>query len=95
MIALIQIVKNKNVLHYFFILITFYVNIIIVTLKTMIDNKIIHNFIFQFKIKKHNFVEINIHFQNFRCLDDIVLKIYKFHRLNIDVIDEQNAKTSL
>ena len=50
-IASIQIVKNKNVLHNFFILITFYVNIIMITIKIIIDNKIIYNFIFQFKIK--------------------------------------------
>ena len=61
----------------------------------MIDNKIIHNFIFQFKIKKHNFVEIEIQFQNFRCFDDIALKIYKFHNLNVDVIDQKTiAKKS-
>ena len=53
----------------------------------MIDNKIINNFIFQFKIKKHNFVEINIQFQDFRCFDKTVLKIYKFHNLNVDVIN--------
>ena len=33
-----------------------------ITVKAMIDNEIIHNFIFQFKIKKHNFVEIDIQF---------------------------------
>ena len=59
----------------------------------MIDSKTIHNFIFQFKIKKHSFVEIDIQFQNFRCFDDTVLKVYKFHNLNIDVIDQQNVKT--
>ena len=31
-----------------------------ITIKTMINNEIIYNFIFQFKIKKHNFVEIDI-----------------------------------
>ena len=61
----------------------------------MINNEFIHNFIFQFKIKEHNFVEIDIQFQDFRCLDDIALKIYKFHSLNVDVIDQQNAKTRL
>ena len=62
LITSIQIVKNKNALHYFFILITFYVNIIMITIKTMIVNKIIHSLIFQFKIKKHNFVEIDVQF---------------------------------
>ena len=58
----------------------------------MIDNEIIHNITFQLKINKYNFVEINIQFQNFRCFDNIVLKIYKFHSLNVDVIDQQNVK---
>ena len=64
-----------------------------IIIKTIIDKKIIYNFIFQFKIKKHNFVEIDIQFQKFRCFDDTALKIYKFHNLNVDVIDQQNAKT--
>ena len=95
LIASIQNVKNKNALHYFFILMTLSVNIIMITIKTIIDNEIIHNSIFQLKIKKHNFVEIEIQFQKFRCLDDTVLKIYKFHSLNVDVIDQQNVKTRL
>ena len=59
----------------------------------MIDNEIIHNFIVQLKIKKHNFVEIDIQSQNFWCFNDILLKIYKFHNLNVNVIDQQNVKT--
>ena len=59
-IASTQIVKNKNALHYFFILITLHINYIMITIKAMIDNKIIYNFIFRFKIKKQNFVEIDI-----------------------------------
>ena len=74
-IASVQIIKNKNVLHHFFMLITLYINTIMITIKAIIDSKIIYHFIFQFKIKKHNFVEIDIQFQNFRCLDDIALKI--------------------
>ena len=61
--------------------------------KARIDNEIIHNFIFQLKIKKNNFVEIDIQSQKFRCFDDISLKIHKFHNLNVDVINQQNAKT--
>ena len=53
----------------------------------MIDNKIIYNFIFQLKIKKHNFIEIDIRFRNFQCFDNTALKIYKFHSLNVDVIN--------
>ena len=63
-----------------------------ITKKAIIDNEIIHNFIFQLKIKKHNFVEIDIQFKDFRCLDDIVVKVDKFYNLNVDVIDQQNAK---
>ena len=58
----------------------------------MIDNKIIYNF-FQLKIKKHNIVEIDIQSQNFRCLDDTALKIYKFHNLDVDVINQRNEKS--
>ena len=85
-IASIQIVKNKNVLHHSFILMTFYVNIIMITIKTIIDNKIIYNFVLQFKIKKHSFVEIDIQFQNLQCFDNTVLKIYKFYNLNVNVL---------
>ena len=60
----------------------------------MIDNEIIHNFIFQFQIKEHNFVEIDIQFQTFRCLDNIALKIDKFHNLNVDVINQQNIENT-
>ena len=59
----------------------------------MIDNKFIYKFIFQLKIKKHDFVESDIQFQKFQYFDDIVLKIYKFQNLNVDVINQQNAKT--
>ena len=59
-IASTQSVKNKNFLHHFFILMTFYININMITVKTMIDNEIVYNCIFQFKIKKHSFVEIDI-----------------------------------
>ena len=52
--------QNQSVLHYFFILLTLYVNIIMITIKTIIDSEIIMNFIFQFKIKKYKFVEIDI-----------------------------------
>ena len=41
-----QIVKNKNALHHFFILMMFNVNIITITIKAIIDNKIIYHFIF-------------------------------------------------
>ena len=61
----------------------------------MIDNEIIHNYVFQFKIKKHNFVEDDIQFQSFWCFNDTALKIYKFHSLNVDVINQQNAETRL
>ena len=64
-----------------------------ITIKIMIDNEITHNFISQLKIKKHNFVEIDTQSQDFRCFDDIVLKTYKFHSLNVDVIDQKNAET--
>ena len=66
-----------------------------ITIKIIINDKIIHNFIFQLKIKEHNSVEIVIQFQNFRCFVNIVLKIYKFHKLNVDVINHQNVKTRL
>ena len=59
-----------------------------ITIKRMINNEIIYNFIFQPKIKIYNFVEIDIQFQNFRCFDNTALKSYKFHGLNIDVIDQ-------
>ena len=55
---------------------------IMITIEIMIDNKI-----------THNFVEIDTQFQNFRYFDEIVLKIYKFHSLNVNVINQQNAKT--
>ena len=57
----------------------FFINSIIITTKTIIDNNLIHNFIFQFKIKKHIFIEIDIHFQNFQNFKNIVLQIYKFY----------------
>ena len=60
LIVSVLIVKNKNVLQHFFILITFYINIIMITIKTIIDNNFIYNFIFQFKLKKYNFIEIDI-----------------------------------
>ena len=66
-----------------------------ITIKTIMNSKIIHNFIFQFKMKEHNSIKIDIQFQNFRCSNDTVLKIYKSHSLNINVIDQQNAKTRL
>ena len=88
-IVSIQIVKNKSTLQYFFILITLYVNTIMITIKIMIDNKSIRNFIFQFKIKKHKFVEIDTQIQNFRYFDNIVFKTCKFHNLNVDVINQQ------
>ena len=40
-IVLTQISKEKNAMHYLFTLITLYVNIIMITIKTIIDNKII------------------------------------------------------
>ena len=52
-----------------------------ITIKTMIDNEIIYNFLSQLKIKKHNIVEINIQSQDSRCFDDTALRIYKFHNL--------------
>ena len=72
---------------------TFHVNTIMIIEKVMIDSEILHDFIFQFKIKEYNFVEIDIQFQNFWCFDDVVLRIYKFHNLNVDMIDQHNAKT--
>ena len=61
--------------------------------RTMIDNEIIHNFFFQFKIKEHNIVEIDIQSQNFRCFDETALKIYKFHNLDVDVINQRNEES--
>ena len=59
----------------------------------MIDNEIIHNFFFQLKIKEHDIVEIDIQSQNFRCCDKTALKIYKFHNLDVDVINQRNKKS--
>ena len=64
-----------------------------ITIKTMIDNEIIYNFLFQFKIKKHNIVEIDIQSQNFRCFDETALRIYKFHNLDVDVINQRNKES--
>ena len=80
-------------MHYLFILMTLHVNTIIITFKTIIDNEIIHNFLSQFKIKEHNIVEIDIQSQNFRCFDEIALKIYKFHNFDVDVINQRNEKS--
>ena len=63
-----QIFKSKNAVHHLFTLVTLYVNTIIITFRTMIDNEMIYNFFFQFKIKKHNIVEVDTQSQNFRCL---------------------------
>ena len=60
----------------------------------MIDNKSTHSFTFQFKRKKHNFVEIDIQFLHFRCFDHIVLKIYEFYNVNVNVINQQTTKIS-
>ena len=64
-----------------------------ITIKTMIDNEIIHNFLFQLKIKEHNIVEIDIQSQNFRCFDEIALRIYKFHNFDVDVINQRNKES--
>ena len=80
-------------MHHLFTLMTLHVNIIIITIKAMIDNKIIYNFLFQFKIKEYNIVEIDIQSQNFRCFDEITLKIYKFHNFDVDVINQRNEKS--
>ena len=48
---------------------------------------------FEFKIKEHNIVEIDTQSQNFRCFDDSSLKIYKFHNLDVDVIDQRNKES--
>ena len=92
-IILTQIFKDKNAVHYLFMLITLYENIIMITIKTIIDNEIIHNFLFQLKIKKHNIVEIDIQSQDFECFDDTVLRIYKFHNFDVDVINQRNEKS--
>ena len=69
-IALIQIVKDRNILHYFVILITLYINIIIITIITIIDNEIIHNFIFQLKIKC---IILSKSIFNFRIFDVLMI----------------------
>ena len=48
---------------------------------------------FQLKIKEHNIVKIDIQSQNFRCFDDTVLRIYKSHNLDVDVINQRNEKS--
>ena len=80
-------------MHHLFTLITLHVNIIMITIKTIIDNKIIHNFLFQFKIKKHNIVEVDIQSQDFRCFDETALRIYKFHNFDVDVINQRNEES--
>ena len=80
-------------MHYLFTLMMLHVNIIMITIKAMIDSEIIHNFFFQLNIKKHNIVEIDIQSQNFRCLDEIALRIYKFHNFDVDVINQRNEKS--
>ena len=64
-----------------------------ITFRAMIDNEIIHNFFSQLKIKEHNIVEIDIQSQNFRCFDETALRIYKFHNLDVDVINQRNEKS--
>ena len=61
--------------------------------RAMIDSESIHNFIFQFIIKKHNFVEIDIQSQDFGCFDNTTFNIYKFHNLNVDLINRQRVET--
>ena len=80
-------------MHHLFTLMTLHVNTIMITIKAIIDNEIIYNFLFQFKIKEHNIVEIDIQSQNFRCFDEIVLRIYKFHNFDVDVINQRNEKS--
>ena len=46
LIASTQISKNKNAMHYLFTLMTLHVNTIMITIKAMIDNETIHNFLF-------------------------------------------------
>ena len=48
-IALVQIFKNKNAKHHLFTLMTLYLSIIMITIKTIIDSEIIHSFFFNLK----------------------------------------------
>ena len=59
-----SIFKNKHARHHLFTLITLYVNTIMITIKAIIDNEIIHNFHSLLKIKEHNIAEIDIQSQN-------------------------------
>ena len=81
-------------MRHLFKLMTLYVNTIIITFRAIIDNEVIHNFLFQFKIKEHNIVEVDIQSQDFRCFDEIALRIYKFHNFDVDVINQRNEKSS-
>ena len=72
---------------------TLNVNIIMITIKSIIDNEIIHKFFFQLKIKEHNIVKIDTQSQNFRCLNETVLRIYKCYNLDVDVINQRNEKS--
>ena len=64
-----------------------------ITIKTMIDSKIIYNFFFQLKIKEHNIVEIDIKSQNLRFFDDTALKTHVFYNFDVDVINQRNKKS--
>jgi cobalamin biosynthesis Co2+ chelatase CbiK len=67
--------------------ITLYLRFELTTMRTMMNCKTIYNFISQMKIKKLNLQKnVNVS-SNLKTLNDIFLKCYEEHFLQIDMID--------
>jgi hypothetical protein len=83
---------RKLVAQYLFLNAKIDVNIESLThnMRAMIDCDVIHNFINQFKIRKHSFLEIYKEIVSLTILNDTLFKTHNWHNMRVDVVDFLN-----
>jgi hypothetical protein len=59
-------------------------------MRAIIDCNIIHNFINQLKIRKHNFLEMYKEIVSLTILNDISLKTHDSHNMRVNVVNSFN-----
>jgi hypothetical protein len=60
------------------------------SMRAMIDCDITHNFINQFNIRKHSFLEMYKEIVSLTILNDTSLKTHNSHNMRVDVVDSLN-----
>jgi cobalamin biosynthesis Co2+ chelatase CbiK len=79
--------NREEIVKHLFMSIILYLRFELTTMKTMMNCETIYNFISQMKIKKLNLQKnVNVS-SNLKTLNDIFLKCYEEHFLQIEMID--------